>query len=258
MNSDNSLIQFYKKYSVIINTTGLVTSFIFIIHGLMNVMIIDYIIFIYLGYKTIEAIEHTDTTTENIMNILKLWACYTTYSLIEKIMYFVVPFTFLYYISKLSFYMWIFKNSMNINIYYSSLITPFYSTYKDFLTELFGLFESYGQNALSIFLDYLTYFKNILTSSFMQLILKTVLDGSIVKTITDAATADKKTTEVKKEEVEEKDNVDDVVCDSIETSLMTKLEELESKLFDRENKVETYDKSLEETQIKKIEDRLKL
>lgn len=251
MNSDNSLVQFYKKYSVIINTTGLVTSFIFIIHGLMNVMVIDYIIFIYLGYKTIEAIEDTNTTTENIMNILKLWACYTTYSLIEKIMYYVVPFTFLYYISKLSFYMWIFKNSMNINIYYSSLITPFYNTYKDFLTELFGLFESYGQNALSILLDYLTYFKNILTSSLMQLVLKTVLNGSIVKTITDAATTEKK----KDDSVNEEDtDVNDITCDSIETSLMTKLEELENKLF--EKKVDS--ESLQEKQIKKIEDRLKI
>lgn len=232
MSSDWSvLLNFYKKYSTLFNSTLILSIFFLLAKGMMHVVFIDTILFFYLGYKSILVVENTESTKTDILSMLKLWSCYVSYSVIEKIMYYMVPLSLFYYISKLTFYLWILRNNINTNVYYATLVSPFYNSYKEFLGELFGLLEKYGQNFLGTFIDYLIQFKDLVASNFMQNIAKNMLGGNIIY-------SNSKVSENKenKEQLEKVDNIDEVECQSLEIGLMAQLEELESKILNKKNK----------------------
>jgi len=129
---------------------------------------IDSMIFLYISYKTIAAIDNPDEIAgnpEKYVDVLKLWGCYAVYTVIEKslsIIMFFTPLSIGYYTSKLAFYFWILKHSNNVNLFYDSVIAPLYCRYKKDVDAGVLSIEKYIRLTLITIITYMNVIKNIL------------------------------------------------------------------------------------------------
>ena len=159
------LLKVYKKYKVPFNGVGIVMLFIMALQGLIHALMIDIVVFLYLTYQTLSALEDHKDDNDKLSYTLKLWGCYSTYLIAEKVidvvMYF-SPLSMAYYASKLGFYMWILKSDDNVSTYYDSVILPLFRRYKEHIDAIVHGLERYIRLLMLACLEYVNNLKDLL------------------------------------------------------------------------------------------------
>lgn len=174
-------IHFYNKYKVIINIFGFVMLMITVLQGIIKMFIVDTIIFIFLGYKTIYTIKNASDDNNKLVHILKLWGFYTSLSLVEKFTNTIIaftPFSFFYNCAKFLFYSWLMKNKQNIDLYYDSLVVPIYTKYEKNIISVMSMIENITKLTLCIIFDYMNSERDALLKSIVE-----QMNGETVNTI---------------------------------------------------------------------------
>lgn len=159
------VIRFYKKYKMQLNIIGTSILTLIFVQGLANALIMDTLLFSYISYKTLLVIKINSDDNTKLVHMLKLWGSYSTYLFAEKIMdilmYF-TPLSFVYYVCKIGFYLWIFKSEGNADIYYDVIVTPFFNKYEHQITILMHGLEKFIKILISIISEYIEKLKGLL------------------------------------------------------------------------------------------------
>jgi|APSaa5957512493_1039668.scaffolds.fasta_scaffold59370_2 hypothetical protein len=159
----NKTIKLYKKYKTPFNVVGFFILVMLFFQGMIHALVIDAFVFSFLSYKTLLVLKYKSDDNVYLLHILKLWACYSSYIIIEKVvdvlMYF-TPFSIAYYTSKFGFYLWILKDKDNVDSYYNTIVNPMFNKYETQITIFMGGLEKYTRLLLSIVIEYVYGLKN--------------------------------------------------------------------------------------------------
>lgn len=167
-------INTYKNY---INKISILLILITTYYGILQRILFNIYILIYLFSETMEILNNTNKTIDQLVNILKKWACYAFYLCANPICDFVflfLPLTTIYYLFKLFLFLWIVNNISNIDIIYNNIIIHYYEKYKtnlhNALEFLNYLFNDYRANALTYLLEYYNTTKTLIIEYITNII----------------------------------------------------------------------------------------
>jgi len=90
-------------------------------------------------YRSIKLLETENIDHTQSIKLLKQWACYAFYVIVERVgdfTFWIMPLSSIYYLSKLILFIWIIQSWDNVDFFYKKLVSPLYYQYHEKIEDI--------------------------------------------------------------------------------------------------------------------------